>query len=138
MDISPDSPDCTEITNSPAVDSDDNFSTVVSSRLGGHSLLYAAETDGCIESGHKSLSNYCELKTSVGKSRDDLAFDRNPKFLKWWLQCYLVCIERIYVGMRSKEGIVSRIVECRTSQIYQGNNNKVTNFRLINKAFLRF
>ena len=47
------------------------------------------------------------------------------KYLKWWLQSYLVDIQKIKVGMRTDDGIVSKILDCSTQEIYAANNSKV-------------
>ena len=50
---------------------------------------------------------------------------RNMKYLKWWLQSYLVDIKVIKIGMRNDDGIVNKIIECTTRDIYFANNNRV-------------
>lgn len=55
-----------------APDPENNFSSVISTSLSGHSLMYAAEIDCCISPEHTGLKNYCEIKTSVGESVHDL------------------------------------------------------------------
>lgn len=61
-----------ELNTVEPVDPEDNYSTVIRTRLQSHSLVYAAEVDCCIEAEHKSLNNYCEIKTSRGTSINDL------------------------------------------------------------------
>ena len=39
------------------------------------------------------------------------------KFLKWWLQCYLIDTRRLLVGMRDEKGIVKSLVKCNVEQI---------------------
>ena len=50
------------------------------------------------------------------------SYDRNMKFLKWWLQSYLVDIQLIKVGLRDDFGIVSKIVDCKTSDLYKASS----------------
>ena len=50
--------------------------TVISSKLNDHNLFYAAEIDACLQSEHKSLSDYCEIKTQFGKNLEDLNFGK--------------------------------------------------------------
>ncbi len=52
-------------------------------------------------------------------SARDLNFERNPKFFRWWLQSFLIDTQRIVVGLRDDKGIVSRVVECNASEMYQ-------------------
>ena len=47
------------------------------------------------------------------------------KFLKWWLQSFLVDIELLKVGLRDDEGVVKKIVDCKVSDIYKSSTNKV-------------
>jgi RAT1-interacting protein len=53
-----------------------NFGTVIASKLNEHNLFYAAEIDACFQSEHKSLSDYCEIKTQFGKNLEDLNFGK--------------------------------------------------------------
>jgi hypothetical protein len=47
------------------------------------------------------------------------------KYLKWWLQSFLVHIDVIKIGLRNDDGIVNKIIECTTKDIYASNNNRV-------------
>ena len=49
---------------------------MVNSKLGEHSLLYAAEVDCCAEKQHISLNDYCEIKTSRDEFEKDLNFEK--------------------------------------------------------------
>lgn len=114
-------------------DCEDYIGTVVGTNLNEHCLMYGAEIDCCLTTEHNSLNNYCEIKTSRGKSREDLNFERNPKFFKWWLQSYLVDIQNIQVGLRDDNGIVTKIVKCNTDNMYaavtkRSNDNLCFNF----------
>jgi hypothetical protein len=42
---------------------------------------------------------------------------RNIKFLKWWIQSFLIDIKRIIVGLRDDDGIVTKVIECNTHEI---------------------
>jgi hypothetical protein len=57
-------------------DQENNFASVCSSYLDQHMLLYSAEVDCCMLDEHKSLNDYCELKTSFGTSINDLNLNR--------------------------------------------------------------
>jgi len=56
----------TQANGDEVPDCDDTYSTVVTSCLNGHCLMYGAEVDCCIQSEHTDLNNYCEIKTSKG------------------------------------------------------------------------
>lgn len=55
-------------------DPENNYGTVVMSKLNENSMLYGAEIDCCFESEHRSLKDYCEIKTHKGKYSRDLLF----------------------------------------------------------------
>ena len=57
-------------------DQENNFASVVTTKLDTHTMLYPAEVDCCMIDEHKSLIDYCELKTSIGKSLNDLNLNR--------------------------------------------------------------
>ena len=57
-------------------DPENNFGSVIESKLDNYNLIYAAEIDCCINREHKLLSDYCELKTCRGESYEDLRLDR--------------------------------------------------------------
>ena len=57
-------------------DQENNFSSVVSTCLEKHKMLYPAEVDCCMYDKHHELRDYCELKTSVGDSIFDLNISR--------------------------------------------------------------
>jgi hypothetical protein len=98
------------------VDRENFFAPVVDSMLNKHVLVYP-HVSGCIVDQHGSGRNYCELKTSFGSSEDDLNLGRNLKFLNWWIQSYLSGIEVVKVGMRTEDGFVQKIVDCKISEI---------------------
>lgn len=98
-------------------DPENNFSTIVRNSIGKHKLMYGAEIDCCLKNEHKELGDYCEIKSSRGDSLSDLNFDRNQKFLKWWLQSYLVGIKLIKVGLRNDDGIIKKIVDCQIDDL---------------------
>lgn len=59
-----------------APDPENNFGTVVMSKLQQHYMLYAAEIDCCKFEKHHALNDYCEIKTSKGQTIDDLNIER--------------------------------------------------------------
>jgi RAT1-interacting protein len=124
--ITSDYSDCEEIRLDDiehTADTGDQFVSVINSNLNNKSLLYGAEVDCCFKRKHENLSDYCELKTSVGDSLASLPFERNIKFLKWWLQSYISGIPKIIIGLRNNDGFVNKIVECSVDHIYKSNNN---------------
>ena len=44
------------------------------------------------------------------------------KFLKWWLQSFLVDINLLKVGLRNEAGIVSQIIDVKTQDLYKSKN----------------
>jgi hypothetical protein len=44
------------------------------------------------------------------------------KFMKWWIQSYLVNIEKIKVGFRTLDGIVTKIEDLNVNQIINSSN----------------
>lgn len=53
---------------------------------------------------------------------------RNIKFLKWWIQSFLINIKRIIVGLRNDDGIVTRVVEYSTQEIFKSVQVKILIF----------
>ena len=80
------------------VNTNAEFATVATTRLGRHRFILGAEVDGLDESGRE----YIELKTSkaIEGPADQQIF--NQKLMKFWLQSYLIGIERILVGFRDR------------------------------------
>lgn len=80
------------------------FSSVVSTKLGKYSLLFAGEVDCCLPGRPQ---HYIELKTTrkCEHKGQEVSF-RRFKLLKWWLQSFLIGIEDIFVGYRNDEGII--------------------------------
>lgn len=107
-------------------DQENNFACVVTTSLDEHKLLYPAEVDCCLNDEHKTLRDFCELKTSVGESLADLNLGRNVKFLKWWMQSFLIGIDKIKIGLRTEDGVVKRIVDFNINQITSQQNNRVS------------
>ncbi|CAF0849438.1 unnamed protein product [Brachionus calyciflorus] len=112
-DFPSESPSGTEVVP----DQDNNFASVVTNRIGEHLLVYAAEIDCCLNQEHKTLSDYCEIKSSKGESKNDLNYERNIKFLKWWIQSFMIGIKHIKVGLRNDDGIINKIVDCDLDEI---------------------
>jgi RAT1-interacting protein len=98
-------------------DPENNYATLVNSKFGEHSLVYAAEVDCCACKHHTSLEDYCEIKTSRGESERDLNFEKNPKFFKWYIQSHLVGTELFHVGLRNDTGIVNKIISVKKSEM---------------------
>jgi hypothetical protein len=59
--------------------------------------------------------DFIELKTQFQKL--GLGKFWPEKEMKWWLQSYLVGIERLIVGMRDKDGIVQRLQEVKIQDL---------------------
>jgi hypothetical protein len=57
-------------------DPENNYGSIIKSKLDKYDLLYAAEIDCCMIKDHKELSDYCELKTCRGESFKDLNLER--------------------------------------------------------------
>ncbi len=57
-------------------DPENNYGSVVKTKLDRYDLIYAAEIDCCLYKEHKLLSDYCELKTCRGETYADLNLER--------------------------------------------------------------
>ena len=113
---------------------DDNYYTVVGSKVHDNSLLYAAEVDCCMKEKHESLDEYCELKTSPGNSLFDFDFS-NKKFLKWFLQSHLVSTEHFLIGFYGAGTSVRKIASFTKTQLHnelQKTLNLETCFAFLN------
>ena len=96
---------------------DDNYSTIVKAKIGSHVMIYAAETDCCSNNIHTNLDDYCEIKTTLGDSINDLNFENNPKYFHWYIQSLLVGTKTFQIGLRNHEGIVKRIEKLNTDDL---------------------
>ncbi|CAF3736466.1 unnamed protein product [Adineta steineri] len=94
------------------------FSGVFQSTIGSHRLLYGAEMD-CVIERSSSTTEHIELKVCAGKTLDDLPFRYNRKFAKWWIQCFLVGIKTMIIGLRDDNGIVNTLTPLNISQMEQ-------------------
>jgi RAT1-interacting protein len=92
--------------------SDVEYCTVVSSRLGRHKIILAAELDCRDDRG-----TLLELKTSqIPKGPNGFTnFNRN-KLSKWWVQSFLVGVPSIVCGFM-KDGTLERIQHYETMQL---------------------
>lgn len=106
---------------SPAPDEpmnfNDEFGSVVESKLGSHRLIFAGEVDCSLPNDEK---RYVELKTTrecdhPGQQRSFRKF----KLIKWWLQSFLIGIDDILCGFRSDAGVVHRCEWFKVSAISQ-------------------
>jgi RAT1-interacting protein len=106
-------------------DNSDQYFSMINAELNKNRLLYGAEVDCCFNSQHNSLKDYCELKTSAGDSLETLQFDKNYKFLKWWLQSSFTGINKIMIGLRNDDNIVKKIVECPLDHILKSKKKVI-------------
>lgn len=90
------------------VNFNDQFCSVVRTKLGDHRLVFGGEVD-CLD---VTTGQYVELKTSrrIETDRQNVNFKRF-KLLKWWLQSFLIGINRIVCGFRDDGGFVEKIQE---------------------------
>ena len=91
------------------------FVSVVSTKLGSHSMIFGGEVDGC---DPEDKGWYVELKTTrrMDHPRQEYSF-RRFKLMKWWLQSFLLGIDRILCGYRDDDGIISRLEWYKISDI---------------------
>ena len=66
------------------------FNSVVYTQLGEHSAILAGEVDCCLR---EDTSHYVQLKTESGEYKD--------KYLKWWLQSFLIGVGLAFVFNQS-------------------------------------
>ncbi|CAF2999220.1 unnamed protein product [Rotaria socialis] len=116
------------------------FAGVFQGNIGSYRLLYGAEMD-CIVEQSLSMTENIELKISAGKSLNDLPFQHNRKFAKWWLQCFLVGIKTMVIGLRDNNGIVNSLEPLSIADIERAthtwNRYSFFNFFLLFAQFLK-
>ncbi|CAF0725253.1 unnamed protein product [Rotaria sordida] len=92
------------------------FAGVFQATIGSYRLLYGAEMD-CVVEKSSSITEHIELKVCAGRSLDDLPFKHNRKFAKWWIQCFLVGIKTMVIGLRDNNGIVNSLTPLHITDI---------------------
>ena len=98
------------------------FYVVVSSKLDSHKLITTGEVDCSLPSNPKhyvELKTTAELRVGEHKRAEDhphLIFAK-PKFLKWWLQSFLIGIEDILYGVRDDKDVVRKCEWLKVSEI---------------------
>ncbi|XP_074839317.1 decapping and exoribonuclease protein-like [Carettochelys insculpta] len=111
------SPDPTGVVNT-----NEAFCTVVRTRLGPHSLLFAGEVDCADPQGPwpEPPACYVELKTckELHSWPQRRSFYRH-KLLKWWAQSFLPGVARIVAGFRRPDGSVATLETFQTMKIFQ-------------------
>ncbi|XP_050775590.1 decapping and exoribonuclease protein [Gopherus flavomarginatus] len=111
------SPDPTGVVNT-----NEAFCTVVRTRLGSHSLLFAGEVDCTDPHGAwpKPPACYVELKTckELHSPTQRRSFYRH-KLIKWWAQSFLPGVSRIVAGFRAPDGSVAALETFETMKIFQ-------------------
>lgn len=110
--------------NSQPVLEAEEFCLMFSSEIDGKKLLYGAETDGVI--ANDPVKNLDELKKyplvevkvkrRESNERQMTTFHRF-KSRNWWLQSFLVGIEKIHVGMRNDDGLVDEVTPISTKEL---------------------
>nr|XP_048673286.1 decapping and exoribonuclease protein isoform X2 [Caretta caretta] len=111
------SPDPTGVVNT-----NEAFCTVVRTRLGSHSLLFAGEVDCADPRGAwpEPPACYVELKTckELHSPAQRRSFYRY-KLIKWWAQSFLPGVSRIVAGFRAPDGSVATLETFETMKIFQ-------------------
>ncbi|CAF4314262.1 unnamed protein product, partial [Rotaria sordida] len=95
-------------TSTESLNPSKQFAGVFQATIGSYRLLYGAEMD-CVVEKSSSITEHIELKVCAGKSLDDLPFKHNRKFAKLWIQCFLVGIKTMVIGLRDNNGIVNSL-----------------------------
>lgn len=99
---------------SPAVCLNEEFCSVVTTKLGGFRLLLAGEVDcKCPRKG-----SYMELKTTgmITHEGQQRSFKRF-KILKWWCQSYLLNVPRIVCGFRDTQHQLRAVKKFHTLEL---------------------
>lgn len=65
--------------------------------------------------GIDGRGEFVELKTQF--QRLGLGRFWPEKEMKWWIQSYLVGIERLIIGLRDKNGVIERLQEVKTHDL---------------------
>ncbi|XP_076075179.1 decapping and exoribonuclease protein-like [Mytilus galloprovincialis] len=115
--VTADKPDGSPVTTEP-VNNNEEYSTVVRSRLESHSLVFSGEVDAIDTTSGCEGCKYVEFKTNreIEYNRQRQNFQRF-KLIKWWAQSYLVGIPKIVCGYRDDDGIVHRLETINTLDI---------------------
>ncbi len=107
-------------TNANEVHAENNFSVIVFSKILENKLFCIGEVD-CIIFSNKNflcLEDFVELKTST---KFPLIFKdavKIKKYIKWYLQAYLIGIKNLKIGIIDKHGFTSKIIDSSIDDIY--------------------
>lgn len=111
-----------EIENRDAkiVDSEAQYCSVVTTGIGGTSMIIGGEVDAVLGAKPDNPSDpipWVELKTAQQPvtQKDDVKYER--KLLKFWAQSFLLGVPKIVVGFRSPDGHLLKLVEHETQKI---------------------
>ncbi|KAJ2959772.1 hypothetical protein NQZ79_g4790 [Umbelopsis isabellina] len=110
-----------ESRKSSVVNTNEQYCTVVKTRLGNTSIVMGAEVD-CTSvpknPSTNSLPNYIELKTSklIQSDRDKFIFERH-KLIKFWAQSFLIGTPSVICGFRDNDGFVRKIQKLKTLEM---------------------
>ncbi|CAM0138236.1 unnamed protein product [Umbelopsis sp. WA50703] len=106
---------------SSVVNTNEQYCTVVKTRLGNTSIVMGAEVD-CTSvpkaPNSNPLPNYIELKTSklIQTDRDKFIFERH-KLIKFWAQSFLIGTPSVICGFRDNDGFVRKIQKLKTLEM---------------------
>ena len=89
--------------NSP-VDENLEEVAVFNTKIGKFKVLYGAEMDG----------DNLEIKTTGFVAHDGHKISLLKKSQKWWAQCFLVGVENLLIGYRTRNGFVYEVSEINT------------------------
>lgn len=101
----------------------EEFDIALTTKLDGFQLLYAAEMDGVVATEDVSTKDLNELEFVEVKTRlQDTTEQQYRNYVKWklpkwWMQSFLVGIETIYEGFRTREGHVQQMKMLPVRQI---------------------
>lgn len=111
-----------EDRDSEIVSNHAQYCSVVHTGLGEHRMVLGGEVDavqGCKPDDPDQAKPYVELKTSEdfhpNDNRSALKFER--KLCRFWAQSFLLGVPQIIIGLRSKDGILQRMMELKTLDI---------------------
>ncbi|KZC11031.1 PREDICTED: decapping and exoribonuclease protein-like [Dufourea novaeangliae] len=118
---------------SKPLNQNEEFCCVFKSRLGNNILLYGAEVDAvCSEHPIQDTLigkkvELVEMKTmhhnALNLYKNSIASYRAHRTLKWWVQSYLVGIDKIICGLRDNNGIVHSIQKFNLNKLVKDSKH---------------
>lgn len=99
--------------NDGPVNNDDKFYSIVTRRIGNHTVLITGEVD-CVD----DQGQYVELKIKrIARNETDEHRFLKCKLRSWWIQAYICSIPKIVAGLRDEDGIIHSVKTYKTDDL---------------------